>query len=107
MRKIEDEREAQSCLAKVAASGRPLAVWAREHGIDGRSLNIWKTNLGRRGTKREATPVRSRKPRFVELVARAEEPTRYVVVVGDLRVEVEDGFRADTLTRLVATLRGC
>lgn len=49
MRKIKDEFEARTCLAKVVAPGRPLAVWAREHGFDGRSLNIWKTILERRG----------------------------------------------------------
>lgn len=109
MRKIEDEREARACLSKVAASGRPLAAWAREHGIDGRSLNIWKTNLGRRGAHRAAPPRARTKPRFVEIVARNEETraARYVVIVGDVRIEVDDAFRVETLSRLVATLRGC
>jgi len=41
-RRIEEELEARRCLQAVAASGRPLAAWAREHGIDGRSLNAWR-----------------------------------------------------------------
>jgi hypothetical protein len=106
MRKIKDEFEARACLTKVAASGRPLAVWARGHGIDGRSLNSWKTNMERRGTRRRP-PAPSTKPRFVEIVARTEALARYVVIVGDVRVEVDDSFRAETLSRLVAALRAC
>ena len=105
MRKIRDEFEARACLAKVAVSGRSLAVWAREHGFDGRSLNIWKTNLQRRGAPRQK---RTRtKPRFVEIVARPETSARYALVVGDVRIEVDDSFRADTLCRLITALRSC
>ena len=48
VRRIQEELEARRCLLAVAASGRPLAEWARENGIDGRSLNAWRVNLGRR-----------------------------------------------------------
>lgn len=44
-RKIEDEAEARSCLKAAVASGEGRAVWARRHGIDGRSLNAWRVNL--------------------------------------------------------------
>jgi hypothetical protein len=45
--------------------GLTAGEWAREHGIDGRSLNAWRMNLARR------TPVKHRadlEPRLVELV---------------------------------------
>jgi len=99
MRKIRDENEARSCLTRVVESGRPLAVWAREHGIDGRSLNTWKMNIARR----ESAP----KPRFVELVSRGAMSARYALFVGDVRIEVDDSFQPETLGRLVAALRSC
>lgn len=117
MRKVRDEVEARALLGKVVASGRPLAAWARAHGIDGRSLNLWRVNLGRRAAEPVRAARRTRvvgltEPRFVELVARsAPEPAplaaRYAVIVGDVRVELDDAFREDTLARLVATLRAC
>jgi hypothetical protein len=44
-RKIEDEREARRCLKSARAAGLTAGEWAREHGIDGRSLNAWRINL--------------------------------------------------------------
>lgn len=113
MRKVRDEVDARALLGKVVASGRPLAQWARAHGIDGRSLNLWRVNLARRASQsvRAVRPTRAvgpATPRFVELVARpAPSVARYVVIVGDVRVELDDAFREETLARLVATLRAC
>jgi hypothetical protein len=87
-------------LAKVTESGRPLAACSRDHGIDGRSLNVWKVNLERR-------EVAALKPRFVELVPRTSVSARYAVIVGDVRTEVDDSFRPETLVRLVVALRSC
>lgn len=100
MLKIRDEVEARACLAKVTESGRPLTAWAREHGFDSRSLNAWRVNLERR-------EVAALKPRFVELVPLASVSARYAVIVGDVRVEVDDSFQPETLARLVAALRSC
>ncbi|MFT7520038.1 MAG: hypothetical protein ACI9MC_002182, partial [Kiritimatiellia bacterium] len=38
-RKIRDEQEARRCLTAAAQSSQKRADWAREHGIDARSLN--------------------------------------------------------------------
>ncbi len=100
MRRIRNEVEARACLAKVIESGRPLAAWSREHGIDGRSLNTWKINIERR-------EVAALKPRFVELVPRASTSARYAVIVGDVRIEVDESLQPETLGRLVAALRSC
>ncbi len=117
MRKIEDERDARVCLGQVNASGRPLTEWAREHGIDARSLNIWKVNMDR--DARPQQPATTAGPRFVEIVAGPVDSVvhattagpsksgRYIVVIGDMRVEIDDGFCAQTLTRLISTLRSC
>jgi len=85
-------------LARAASSGLERATWAREHGIDGRSLQAWHLNLRRR----------SAEPRFVELVPRIPvEPTRYVLRLGDLSLELDDGFEETTLRRLLSVLASC
>jgi len=47
-RKINDERDARSCLEEAARCGMTAGQWARKHGVDGRSLHAWKLNLARR-----------------------------------------------------------
>lgn len=46
-RRIESEGEARHCLGAARAAGHPAGEWARERGIDGRSLNAWRVNLAR------------------------------------------------------------
>ena len=81
-RRIFNEQDARRCLAAAKSAPGGLAGWARAHGVDGRSLNLWRVNLGRRGVVR----VRSVAPRLVELVpvparpAVAREP--YLLRVG-------------------------
>ncbi|MBK7773637.1 MAG: hypothetical protein IPI43_05800 [Sandaracinaceae bacterium] len=102
----------------MASSGRPLAEWAREHGIDGRSLNAWRVNLGRResrATKANALKSQSRRAPsgLVELVPTslprmaAGGAGHYVLEVGSARVEFGDDFQEDTLRRIVRVLRAC
>lgn len=112
-RRIEEELEARRCLQAVAASGRPLAAWAREHGIDGRSLNAWRVNLGRR----EASVARTRaagqaRSGLVELVPSSRPSAtrgaeRYVLEVDGARVEFGEDFQDETLRRIVTVLRAC
>ena len=101
MRNIEDEADARRCLGAVKAGGGDLVQWARAHSVDARSLNAWRVNLGRR-----------RKPRLVELVPASvpRATARYVLVVGDARVEFDDACSAATLERVLHVLqaaRGC
>ena len=98
-RKIRDEAEARSCLAKAERAGLERAAWARRQGIDGRSLQAWHLNLRRQGSSR---------PRFIELVPPAPvEPARYVVRLSDLAVEVDDRFDDATLRRLLSVVASC
>ena len=117
-RRIEDELEARRCLLAVAASERPLAEWARGQGIDGRSLNAWRVNLGRReASVAKARPAKAAAKRvrggLVELVPTSLPTTalgragRYVLEVGSARVEFGDDFREETLARIVSVLRAC
>jgi hypothetical protein len=101
-RKVEDEREARRCLKAAKAAGVTPGAWAREHGIDGRSLNAWRLNLAQ---GRETRDV----PRLVELVAAPSTRggARDLVRVGELVVEVGADFDDATLVRLVRALRSC
>ena len=108
-RKIRDVADARACLAAVKATrGKSLGQWARERGIDGRSLSAWRSNLAR-GAKGRRRP-RRRRVRLVELIA-APAPTalaaRYVVRCGKLAVEVDGQFDEATLRRLLGVVAAC
>jgi hypothetical protein len=114
LRKIRDADDARACWAAAQASGLDARAWARAHGVDGRSLNTWRMNLGlggapRRALRSQAKPSRAR-AQFVELVT-APTPVaprgRYLVRVGIAEVEFDDAFREETLRRLVSVLRSC
>ena len=102
-RKIRDVAEARTFLDAAEASRMTRAQWARENGIDGRSLNAWRLNLERRRT---ATPTTLR---VVELVPtatpRVGTPLR--VRCGRFVVEVDDDFDDDILTRLLTVVAAC
>lgn len=105
-RKIGDEKEARACLRAVAKSGQPRRAWAREHGIDGRSLRGWETKLSSRPSPARSKPP---SPEMIELVPASATvaPPRYVVRVGDGMIEVGDDFNDTTLRRLIAVIRAC
>ena len=102
MRKIWGERDARACVKAAKAAGLGLGAWAREHGVDGRSLHAWAVNLG-------LAARASAKPKLIELVPMPSPQTaaRYVVRVGDVGIEVADDFADETLVRLVRALRAC
>ena len=104
-RKIEDEREARRCLKAAKAARLTAGEWAREHGIDGRSLNAWRINLWRSVTSLREKP----RPRLVELVPApiARDDARYLVRVHDVAIELGPDFDDETLVRLVRALRSC
>jgi transposase-like protein len=105
-RRIFNEQDARRCLAAVRSSRSALAVWARAHGVDGRSLNAWRVNLESRGEPRPRAVV----AKLVELVpaataAAARHP--YVLHVGGVELEVGDNFNEQSLRRLVGLLKSC
>ena len=102
-RKIRDEKEARRCLSAAAKSGQQRGEWARDNGIDGRSLNAWRLNIERGGTERS-----SRDLRLVELVAAVQQPrTQYRVRCGEFVVEVDNLFDGEVLGRLLAVMARC
>jgi hypothetical protein len=124
-RKIRDIEDAQACLkAARAARGMSRGDWARQQGIDGRSLNAWGRNLARRRKASGKRQARRKKTgsAVVELVACREgkdmtraattpagatETGRYVVRCGPYAVEVDGQFHDQTLRRLLQVVVGC
>ena len=109
-RKIHDERDARRCLRAAEGAGQRPRDWARANGIDARSLNLWRVNLGRQSE--EAGPT----AKLVELVAvrsertdegAAPEGARYVVDLGGARLEFGDDASPATLRRVLEVLRAC
>ena len=103
-RRVFNEQDARRCLAAAKSSRDGLAAWARAHGVDGRSLNAWRVNLGRRGARPRIAP------KLVELVpvaAPVASAARYVLHIRGVGLEVGDSFNEQTLRRLVGLLRSC
>jgi len=105
-RGVVNEQDARGCLAAARSSRGGLAEWARAHGVDGRSLNAWRVNLGRRGVPRE----RAVALKVVELVpkvpvAAVHEP--YVLHVGGVELQVGADFDEHSLRRLIGLLKSC
>jgi len=66
-------------------------------GVDGRSLNDWRVNLGRRGEGEARAPLR-----FLEVVGtQPAARAAYRLRVGELVIVVDDEFREDTLGRIL------
>jgi hypothetical protein len=104
-RKIFDERDARRCLASARSSRGGLGAWARAHGVDGRSLNAWRVNFGRRGAPR----ARAASAKLVELVQATVSVARssYVLHIGGVELEVGDHFDEQSFRRLVGLLKSC
>ncbi|GEM_PF-3993319 len=100
VRKVRDRVEARALLAEWEASGERMSSWCAARGISWYSLSACKGWTRRSG------------PRLVEVevggtLETARSEATYTVVIGDLRVEVDDDFRADTLQRLLRTVASC
>jgi hypothetical protein len=100
-RKVRDAVEAAELLDAAEASQMERADWARTNGIDARSLNMWRLNLGRH---RQEPPSL----RLVELVAATGVPrTPLVVRCGPFAVEVGADMDEELLRRVLATVASC
>ena len=90
-------------MKAAKAAGLSLGSWARQHGVDGRSLHAWAVNLGL------VPKASAAKPTLIELVPSPSPraAARYVVRVGDVAIEVDDDFTDETLGRLVRAIRAC
>ncbi len=104
-RKIRDADEARHALDAIARSGADRVAWARANNIDARSLNAWRVNLSRGGSR---SPLR-----LVELVADkpgttpSENHAPCTVRFGGFAVEVDSSIDDALLVRVLRAVRAC
>lgn len=82
-----------------------MVAWAREQGIDGRSLNAWRLNLARTDRRLEERALPEL--RMLELVPATCAEATYKVRCGPFVVEVDAAFDDQTLRRLLAVVAAC
>ena len=103
LRKVLDRADAEDLLHDWAGSGLEFRDFCTRERVDGRSLRCWRTNLRRRSSRDSGVQL-------VELtLSQTLSSARavYRVLVGDVVVEVDDGFREDTLSRLLGVVARC
>ena len=102
-RKIRGAREARALLEEQRRSGLLPAEFARSRGVDGRSLNAWRINLGRSKKAPEVPELQ-----LVELVAAAPVKRPVLTVrCGPFAVDVPTQFDAAELARLLRVVEAC
>lgn len=103
-RKVRDEVEARRFLDAAAHSGLERAAWARQHGINARSLNAWRLVLARKEGQLRAGAAGRGTVDFLELVpttSSARAPRLLELHIGDIRVDVPTDFDDDHLHRVL------
>lgn len=102
-RRILNEQDARRCLAAARSSQTGLAAWSRAHGVDGRSLNLWRLNLERRGGPRQGAL------KVVELVSASSSSARgpFRLHIRGVDLEVGADYDEQSLRRLVGLLKSC
>jgi transposase-like protein len=85
-------------------SGLTAKEFARELGLNPRSLVFWKWQLGRAATPARAKLERSKPLPLVELAVSAGSPQFEVEVRGGRRLIIPSSFDGDALRRLLAVL---
>ena len=95
------ESEGQLVVTAWKQSGKPMTVFAREHGLVVQRLSRWVARLGRSSNGR----VRFHR---VQLVGglRERNAAIEVVLVDGRRVVVPEGFAAEELERVLGVLEG-
>jgi transposase-like protein len=102
-RKLRNEQDAKRCVAEAKASGLSRSEWARQHGVDGRSLYAWEKKVGS-----DEPEQREKLAGLVELIpAWRRVESRYVVQCGRFAVEVDEHFDEETLERLLKVVAAC
>jgi len=109
-RKVRDQAEARELLFRLSDSNMDLPEFCARHGIDGRSLNCWRRNLERRENP-DIAPLThpAQRLRLVEVLPATtpRPPATYRVHVGDVVVELDDGFDEGTLACLLRVVTRC
>ncbi len=92
-RKIKNRRDAERCLSEAVVAAKTPTEWARDNGVDARSLHCWRLAIEGR---RAPTPLR-----LVELLGATSPPPSYTVRCGTFEVDAPQDFDEVVLGRLL------
>ena len=104
VRKIKDAADAEACLVAAGRAGLAPRNWARQNGVDARSLHMWRVLLARRAAEK---PVPLRLVELVATAAPVAEPARYRVTCNEFTIELEGAFEDRDVLRLLRLVRAC
>jgi len=109
--------EAERLVSEFERSGLRRKEFCAAHGLSVHALDAWRKRIAEPGSNEKIVPVEIVEERAADLAAmqtgNMERNGQFrVVLAHGLRVEVEPGFDAAELRRLIATLadvqlRGC
>ena len=98
------EDEARAVLSAASRSSLSLAAFARRHGLRGRTLYLWRSQLSPHPNVEPATGMFAR-------ICTDPLPSREVsgieIAVAGATIRVAPGFDPQTLAQVVAALRPC
>lgn len=96
------EQEARAALVALERSGKPVSVFAAEHGLDPQRLYCWRRRLG--GTERTRFRELIVRPSATVSLSSAAGAPFEVVLASGVVVRVPASFDATALERLLEVL---
>lgn len=102
------ERDAREVLAALRRSGKPVSVFAAEHGLDPQRVYLWRRRLG--GAEPTTFQELIVRPAAGRAIADAAGTSFEIVLVSGDVVRVPSSFDGAALARLlevVAQVRAC
>ena len=97
------EADGRAVVTAWQRSGKPLSIFARDHGVEPGRISRWASRLGARSRR----TVRFHPVRLVEARRGGDRREAIeVVLVDGRRVRVPEGFAAEDLERVLAVLEG-
>jgi transposase-like protein len=102
------EQDARDVLAALRRSGKPVSVFAAEHGLDPQRLYLWRRRLG--GAERTTFQELMLRPVARRSVADGESSSFEIVLASGDVVRVPQSFDGAALSRLLevlAQVRAC
>jgi transposase-like protein len=96
------EQDARNALAALQRSGKPVSVFASEHGLDPQRLYCWRRRLG----KAEPTTFQELVVRSAPAISITDSDAPFELVLrSGVVVRVPSSFEAAALERLLEVLR--
>jgi len=99
--------EAERLVSEFERSGQRRKEFCAVRGLSVHTLDAWRRRVAQSGSQEKIVPVEIVEARAASKGSERAGSSRFCIVLADrLRVEVEPGFDAAELRRLIAALDG-